>query len=191
MIEFSFYFLLGWEHIMSLDALDHLLFITTLAVTYSLKDWKAILVLVTAFTIGHSTTFALSAFNLIKVSSTWVEFLIPCTIAFTAVFNLYTSFSSKRIPVNYILALFFGLVHGLGFANTLRFLLIDGESFGWALFGFNIGLECGQLLVVLVLLLISTLFIEKLKIKQKYWVIAVSMVVLLFAIKMMIERWPS
>jgi hypothetical protein len=190
MSQFNFYFLLGWEHIMSLDAIDHLLFLTALAASYSLREWKMALILVTAFTLGHSITLALSALNLVRISSALVEFLIPCTIAATALFNLFKSFSNKPIVINYILVLIFGFVHGLGFANTLRFLLVDGESFGWALFGFNVGLECGQLLVVIALLLISFLLIEKLNMKKKYLVITVSMLVLVFSIKMMVERWP-
>ncbi len=191
MSEFSFYFLLGWEHIISIDALDHLLFITSLAVMYTLKDWKASLILVTAFTVGHSITLALSASNLIVLSSKWVEFSIACTIITASVFNIFQLSSTKKsIGIKYFLALFFGLIHGLGFANTLRFLLTDGDSFGWALFGFNIGLECGQLLIVFALLLIATLLIQIFQLKQKHWVIVVSLGIFCVALKMAIERLP-
>jgi hypothetical protein len=77
MNDFSFYFSLGWTHIISIDALDHLLFILALTATYQLKDWKKVLILVTAFTIGHSTTLVLSSFDIIRFSSKWVEFLFP------------------------------------------------------------------------------------------------------------------
>jgi uncharacterized membrane protein YczE len=89
MSDFGFYFSLGWEHIISRDALDHQLFILALAAIYLLKDWKQVLVLVTAFTIGHSLTLALTVFNVIRFPSDWIEFLIPCTIVITAISNLF------------------------------------------------------------------------------------------------------
>ena len=108
---FSFYFGWGWHHIMSWEALDHLLFITALAAIYLLKDWKQVLVLVTAFTIGHSLTLALSVLDIIRFPSNWVEFLIPCTIVVTAISNLFQKkFTPKSIRINYFLALFFGLI---------------------------------------------------------------------------------
>ena len=152
--EFRFYFSLGWEHIMSWEALDHLLFIAALAAIYLLKDWKQVLVLVTAFTIGHSLTLALSVLDIIRFPSNWVEFLIPCTIVITAISNFFQKkFTPKTIRVNYFLALFFGLIHGMGFANTIRFMLAKDQSLGWGLFGFNVGLEAGQIVVVIRVLL--------------------------------------
>src|SRR5215210_4806465 len=123
MSDFGFYFKLGWEHIITPEALDHILFIVALAAIYMLKDWKQVLILVTAFTVGHTITLILSTKQIIEVSSGWVEFFIPCTIAFTAIANLFQkSFSAKAISINYFLALFFGLIHGLAFANTLRMI---------------------------------------------------------------------
>src|SRR6476620_11277268 len=112
MNDFGFYFKIGWEHIINIEALDHIFFIAALAAVYMLKDWRQVLILVTAFTIGHTITLILSTKQIIEVSSAWVEFLIPCTIAFTAVTNVFQrSFSAKAIRINYFLALFFGLIH--------------------------------------------------------------------------------
>jgi hypothetical protein len=191
MSEIGFYFRLGWEHIMSIDALDHLLFIWVLSAIYLLRDWRQVLILVTAFTIGHSVTLALSVMNLVQVRSEWVEFLIPCTIVFTALGNLFRNdFTSRRLRSNYFLALFFGLIHGLGFANTLRFLLVKGQSLGWSLFGFNVGLEAGQIVVVTVSLLLSWLFVERLRVARREWVLVVSAAVFGLALKMALERIP-
>ena len=88
MPDFVFYFGLGWHHIISLDALDHQLFILALASVYTFKNIKQVLILVTAFTIGHSLTLALSVLDIIRFSSKWVEFLIPCTIFITALNNI-------------------------------------------------------------------------------------------------------
>jgi hypothetical protein len=192
MQDFSFYFVLGWEHILSLNALDHIFFITALAAIYILKDWKQVLILVTAFTIGHSLTLALSVLDIVRFSSKWVEFLIPVTIVITALTNLrQRQFTSKSVRINYFLALFFGLIHGMGFANTLRFMLAKDEHFAASLFGFNLGLEAGQIVVVLCILLIAQLFIGYFKINRRDWVIFLSAGVFSLALKMVIERFPS
>lgn len=191
MSDFGFYFGLGWEHIMSWDALDHILFVFVLAAVYLARDWRQVLILVTAFTIGHSVTLALSALNIITVPSDWVEFLIPCTIVFTAAANLFMkNFTTKAIRFNYFLALFFGLIHGLGFANTLRFMMAQDGNFGWSLFGFNVGLEAGQIVIVSLILLLSYLVVQVCKAPRREWVLVVSAAVFSLALKMAIERLP-
>lgn len=191
MRDFGFYFQLGWEHIIGIGALDHQLFILVLSAVFLLKDWKQVLILVTAFTIGHSVTLALSVFDIIRFSSRWVEFLIPCTIVFTAITNLFKkNFSPKAIQVNYFLALFFGLIHGMGFANSIRFMLASDQQIGWGLFGFNVGLEAGQIAVVIVLLLVSSLLVALFKINRREWVIFISAGVLGLSLKMALERLP-
>lgn len=192
MQDFGFYFGPGWNHITGKNALDHQLFIAALAAIYLLKDWKQVLILVTAFTIGHSVTLALSAFDVIRVKSELVEFLIPITILITAVSNMFQEeFTPKTIRINYFLALFFGLIHGLAFSNYLRFTTEGTEqSLVWSLFGFNVGLEAGQIVVVTALLLLSHLIVTILKVNRRAWVILLSLVVCAFSIKMIIERFP-
>jgi hypothetical protein len=192
MSDFKFYFGLGWEHIMSWDALDHLLFITALATIYMLKDWKQVLILVTAFTIGHSLTLILSVLNLVRFPSNWVEFLIPCTIVITAFSNLLQKkFTPKTIRINYFLALFFGLIHGLGFANTIRFALAKDQSIGWGLFGFNVGLEAGQLVVVATIILAAQAILTVFNINRREWVIFLSAAVFSLSLQMVFERISS
>ncbi len=191
MSDFQFYFNWGWHHIMSWDALDHLLFILALATIYLLKDWKQVLILVTAFTIGHSLTLALSVLDVIRFSPKWVEFLIPCTIVITALSNLFQrSFTARSIRINYILALGFGLIHGMGFANTIRFLLAKDQSLFTGLLGFNVGLEVGQIVVVATILLVAEAITSSLKIQRREWVIFLSAAVFSLAAQMMIERFP-
>jgi len=191
MQDFGFYFNIGWEHIISKDALDHQLFIAAIAAIYLLKDWKQVLILVTAFTVGHSLTLALSVMNVIWYDAKLVEILIPLTIVVTALFNLaQKKFTPRSIRINYILALVFGLIHGLGFANTIRFLLAEDQSIGWSLFAFNVGLEVGQIVVVLFLLLLSHLLVTVLKINRRDWVIFLSAGVFALAVKMTLERLP-
>ena len=160
--DLGFYFEMGWHHIVAWDALDHLLFVLALSAIYLIGNWKQVLVLVTAFTIGHSLTLALSVYDVIRVSDKWVEFLIPCTIVITAVLNLLEKdYEPRSLRLNYFLALFFGLIHGLGFANALRFMLAKDQGIGWSLFGFNIGLEAGQVVVVMGILLAGFLVVNK------------------------------
>ena len=191
MTDFLFYLQLGWEHIISSDALDHQLFILALVAIFSFKDLKKVLILVTAFTIGHSVTLALSAFDIIRFPSNWIEFLIPCTIVFTALDNLIFSKNvEKLIKLNYFLALFFGLIHGMGFANSVRMMLAQEQSITIPLFGFNVGLEIGQIAVVIIVLSIFYLLSTFLKLQKKHWILLVSASILVVSLKMAIERIP-
>ncbi|MEO7043852.1 MAG: HupE/UreJ family protein [Ferruginibacter sp.] len=191
MNDFTFYFSLGWHHIINWEALDHLMFITALAAIYLIKNWKQVLVLVTAFTIGHSLTLALSTYDIIRVKSDWVEFLIPLTIVITAIFNLLLKdFTPKKLRLNYFLALFFGLIHGMGFANTVRFMLAKEQHIAIPLFGFNVGLEAGQIVVVLIILTAAYLAITKAGLSRRVWVYALSITALCIASYMCVQRWP-
>ena len=192
MQDFSMYFGLGWDHIISRDALDHILFILALAVIYRFEDWRRVVILVTAFTIGHFLTLILSVTDVIRANSEWVEFLIPTTIVITALFNLLKpSLQSVTNAFPYTLALSFGLIHGLGYANAIRFLLVEEQSLGWSLFAFNLGLEIGQIVVVLAALIIGELVLRYTPLHRRYWVVIVSSIVILVAMNMVIDRIPN
>ncbi|TCD11504.1 HupE/UreJ family protein [Pedobacter frigidisoli] len=189
--DFIFYFKLGWEHIISADALDHQLFILALVAIYSYTNLKQVLILVTAFTIGHSLTLLLSVLDIIRFDSKWIEFLIPCTIVITAVSNLSRrNFSMNAVKINYFLALGFGLIHGMGFANSIRMMLAKDQNIGWGLFGFNVGLEAGQVFMVMIILFITYLVFNYTKIKRHSWVLFISAAVFSLALKMALERIP-
>lgn len=189
MQDFKFYFDLGWHHIISREALDHQLFIAALVAIYAFKDWKQVLILVTAFTIGHSLTLALSVLDIIRFPANWVEFLIPCTIVFTAISNLFDR-SKGSVKLNYFLALVFGLIHGMGFANTLRFIIARDQSLAVSLFGFNVGLEVGQIALVLILLIIAQIAFSLFKVNRRDWVVFISAAVFSLALKMALDRVP-
>jgi hypothetical protein len=191
MNDFIFYFKIGWEHIIDWSAVDHIFFIAVLAAIYMLRDWKQVLILITAFTIGHAITLVLSAKNIIEVNERLVEFLIPCTIVITAVSNLFLkSFTRKSIRINYFLALFFGLIHGLAFAQTLKWMLASDQNFWMAWLSFSVGLELGQILVVLLILLLAQILVGFIKLNRHYWVTGISVLVLALALQIAIERWP-
>ncbi|WP_080776880.1 HupE/UreJ family protein [Chryseobacterium phocaeense] len=191
MKDFIFYLNLGWEHIISLDALDHQLFVLALIAVYSYQDWKKILVLVTAFTIGHSITLALSILDVFRVPSAWVEFLIPLTIVLTALDNILMKNKKQTLMrANYYLAAIFGLIHGMGFANTARVMIAKSQSIAVPLLGFNIGLELGQIVIVCAILVVLFILLSVFKVNKKDWVLFVSSGVFALALKMTLERIP-
>lgn len=190
MQDFSLYFQIGWDHIISDFALDHLLFILVLGVIFSLKDYKKLLILITAFTIGHSITLVLSSLEILNINVNLIEFLIPCTIAITAISNfIFINQPKKEIVSHYLFALFFGLVHGLGFANTIKVMLSSEQDLLLPLFGFNVGIEFAQIFTIFIALLLLEFINKFTKITKKMVILFVSAIVLAFALFMMWERF--
>ncbi len=172
MSTFELYLQLGLTHIADFKGYDHILFIITLCAVYQIAHWKKILILVTAFTIGHSLTLILATLNLVRIPSDWVEFLIPVTILLTAIGNLLqkkTTYNLRHHIYKYSLALIFGLIHGLGFSNYLRSMLAAEEGLAWPIFSFNVGIELGQLIVVAGFLVLGIIFMNLLKAKPREW----------------------
>lgn len=190
MDDFTFYFGNGWNHIISKQALDHLLFLVALTAAYSIKRWRHVAILVTAFTIGHSLTFALSIYDVVRFKTDWVEFLIPVSIVITCLYNLWYANAQRAFVFQYVMALIFGLIHGMGFANTLRFMLAREQSLALPLLGFNMGIEVAQIVVVLVLLIMHIIVVEKINFAQKWWTYILSISAGMVAIYMCIIRWP-
>ena len=178
MTEFALYFSLGQEHILDYkNGYDHILFVLALCAVYLIRDWKKILILVTAFTIGHSVTLALATLQIVSVNVALIEFLIPLTIFITAVSNLFKKeelSKSKGVQINYVFALFFGLIHGLGFSNYLRAILGKDHSILSQLLAFNLGLEFGQIIVVAIFLMIAFLLVDLLKVNRRDWKMVLS-----------------
>ena len=191
MHEFLMYMQIGFNHIANLSGMDHILFVAALCIRYQLSDWKKWLVLITAFTIGHSVTLVLSVFNYLDFATNWIEFLIPVTILITSISNMFVkkfSFNSK-FPVIYFFALFFGLIHGLGFSFYLKSLLGIQQNIAPALLAFNLGLEIGQILIVMAILVISFIFVTLLKAPRRDFILIVSGGILALSLQMAIERY--
>ena len=191
MHEFWMYVQIGFNHIANLSGMDHILFVAALCIRYQLPDWKKWLILVTAFTIGHSITLVLSVFNYLDFSTNWIEFLIPVTILITSISNMFVKkFSfNTRFPVIYFFALFFGLIHGLGFSFYLKSLLGLQQNIAPALLAFNLGLEIGQILIVMAILVISFIFVTLLKAPRRDFILIVSGGILALSLQMAIERY--
>lgn len=192
MNDFGLFFEMGYQHIADLKGIDHILFVVALCIRYQFADWKKLLWLITAFTIGHSITLALSVFNILNYSTDWIEFLIPITIVLTAISNVFVkkfAFKSK-FPLIYFFALFFGLIHGLGFSNYLKSLLSKGENIVPELLAFNLGLEAGQVLIVLCILFISLIFVNLFKVNRREYILYISGGIFAIALQMALERIP-
>jgi hypothetical protein len=191
MHEFWMYAQIGFNHIANLSGMDHILFVAALCIRYQLSDWKKWLVLITAFTIGHSITLVLSVFNYLDFSINWIEFLIPVTILITSISNMFVKqFSfNTRFPVIYFFALFFGLIHGLGFSFYLKSLLGMQQNIVPALLAFNLGLEIGQILIVMAILVISFIFVSLLRAPRRDFVLIVSGGIFARSLQMAIERY--
>ena len=190
MDELGIYLHLGFRHIIDWGGSDHILFVMALTLRYIWSDWKKLLVLVTAFTIGHSITLALSTLNWVNFPTTLIEILIPITILLTALSNFWVKdFEFKaKYPLIYFLALFFGLIHGLGFSYYLKSLLGKEESIFGPLFSFNLGLEVGQLLIVVIILIISIIFVSALKVSRKRYLQIGSGLAIALALNMVLDR---
>lgn len=191
MSNFKVYFDLGFEHILDINGYDHILFVLALAAVYLLRDWKKVLILITAFTIGHSITLALSTLNYVVIQPELIEFLIPVTIFITAFANLFKKEKSLKqtgtMQLNYIFALVFGLIHGLGFSNYLKSLLGKNSSIVAELLAFNLGLEVGQIIIVICFLIISFIFIDLFGLKRRDWVLIISSAIAGIAVTLMFE----
>jgi len=171
---FSIYLELGYDHILDVNGYDHILFIIALCAGYRYSDWKKVLVLVTAFTVGHSITLALSALDIVVFKAELIEFLIPLTILFTAIYNVLSLDKESSINWNYMLAMVFGWIHGLGFSNYFKALLGREESIVGPLLSFNLGVELGQVIIVLLILFLSYVFVRKFKVQHRDWTIFLS-----------------
>jgi hypothetical protein len=185
MEEFKTWFFVGFDHILNVQALDHILFVLALVVVYKTNMIKQIIILITAFTIGHSITLVISALDLISYDQKIIEFAIPLTIVITSLNNILNRKKEirKAVTSNYFIALFFGLIHGLGFANYLKAILFEG-SVVLELFSFNVGIEVAQLIIVFVFLMFSFLGYNYLFKKRENWVLFVSSAI--FGISLML-----
>ncbi len=193
MSVFELYFNLGLQHIADLKGYDHILFILTLCAVYRAREWKRVLILVTAFTIGHSLTLALATLDLLRVNGDLIEFLIPLTIFLTALANVLTRKSKVPASLHYLkyaAALFFGLIHGLGFSNYLRSLLGAESSILVPLLSFNLGIEAGQILMVALIMLLTLLIVDLLHYTRREWHVLLSGAGLGISLVLMVERFP-
>lgn len=197
MSEFLIYFQIGLKHVLDIQAYDHVLFLIALAVPFSFSEWKRILILVSVFTLGHTTALFLSVFGIIAVKVNVVELLIPISILLTALYNLLTAGkNSKKDSVNivFITTLFFGIIHGLGFSNYFNGLL--GGSANSKLLPmaeFALGIEAAQIVVVIIVLILSYIVQTIFRFSKRDWALVMSAFVIGVVLPMIVESeiWKS
>lgn len=181
MSQFWLYFRLGLEHVLDLNAYDHILFLIVLVASYSFLTWKRVFWLVTIFTLGHTISLFLSVYEIVLVNTAWVEFLIPVTILFTAVFNIINAKKKENknnVSLLYFTTAFFGIIHGLGFSTYFKMIASGTENVFLPLLEFALGIEAAQLIVVFCVLLLSFLLQNMLRVARRDWILVVSAIVI-------------
>lgn len=190
MNDFWLYFKLGLEHVLDWQAYDHVLFIIVLCAAYTFNAWRKLLLLVTLFTVGHTVSLLLANYSVVSVSSSWIEFLIPITILVTALFNLFTAGKERKaekLGLLYVSTLFFGLIHGFGFAGYFKMISSDQSIIH--LLEFALGIEAAQIIVVILVLILAFLVQTVFRFNKRDWVLVISSIVIGLVIPILMENW--
>ncbi len=192
MEDFLFYIKLGLGHVLDFNAYDHILFLVALALPFTFRQWKPVLLLATLFTITHCLSLALSVYGIVVMDAGLIEFLIPVTILLTALFNLIyeRSAAHKTLLLHGIATTFFGLVHGFGFSNYFRMLMAGEEDKLSPLIGFAVGIELSQVLIVLGALALAYLFRTVFKVRPSLFVVVASILIIFLTIPMLVRTFP-
>lgn len=193
MQDFLFYTELGLDHVLDVNAYDHILFLLALVIPFTFKNWVKVLWLATVFTVTHCLSLGLSAFGIVTVDVSLIEFLIPVTILLTALYNilkLRTSIEEKSMAWHMIATAFFGLVHGFGFSNYFKMLVAELDEKVSPLIGFALGIEISQVVIVLIVLLLTFVFQSVFKVKRALFVMVASIIVILITIPLLYDTFP-
>lgn len=180
----------GINHVLDINAYDHVLFLIVLSIPYVFKDWKRVFLLVSMFTLGHTLSLVLAAYSVVTVNATMVEFLIPITILVVALFNVFTSGKGaqrEKVGVLFLSTLFFGLVHGLGFAREFKMLLGDTDNKLVLLLEFALGIELAQVIIVFVVLFLGYIVQTILRLIKRDWIMVISAIVVGLVIPMILN----
>jgi len=191
MEQLKLFFELGLTHVLDIKGYDHVLFLIVLAAPYLFSNWKKVLFLVTVFTVGHSISLILSSYSFISVNSSLVEFVIPVTIAVTALFNMFSSgkmIANTKIGLVFFVTLFFGIVHGLGFSSYFKMIVGNTDYKFIPLIEFALGVEVAQIIVVIVVLVLASVAQGVLSISKRDWVLVISSITLGLVIPMLLSR---
>jgi hypothetical protein len=183
MIEsFLKFFELGLYHILNFDGYDHILFVMIISIPFIFKDWKHLLIFISLFTLGHSISLLLGVYDIVNLNVNVTEWLIPVTIFFTALYNVFTAGKSnyRHSYLLYAVILFFGLVHGLGFSNAFKLLVSTKESTFMSIIEFAVGVEIGQLIIVTCVLIFNFIFQNIFRFSRRDWVLVISSIILGF-----------
>lgn len=185
------FFVDGILHITDFAGYDHMLYLLALCAPFTFREWKQVVWLATAFTLGHSISLALAATDAVRFSSSLIEFCIPITILLTACYHLIDKQSGTHVrPMSYVITSLFGVIHGLGFSGYFRMISSEGESFITQLFLFNLGVEVGQLLILTAILSVITITMAAAPAASKYRTRVLSIIACALATVLAFEKWP-
>ncbi|MDF4201644.1 HupE/UreJ family protein [Maribacter sp. SA7] len=193
MQEFWFYIELGLQHVLDINAYDHILFLTALTLPFTFKSWKNVLLLATVFTFTHCLALVFSVYEIMVIDASWIEFLIPVTIVATAIFNLVdykVKNESRTIGVHILATGFFGLIHGFGFSNYFKMMIMGEEDKLAPLLGFAGGIELSQVVIVLLVLILAYMVQSIFKVKQSLFVMVGSILIILITLPLLYETFP-
>ncbi|MFS4466415.1 HupE/UreJ family protein [Maribacter sp. 2210JD10-5] len=193
MEDFWFYIQLGLDHVLDFAAYDHILFLSALAVPFTFKNWKKVVLLATIFTITHCLSLILSVFEILVMDVSLIEFLIPVTIFLTAIFNLFyqkMEVGQKNIGLHIAATAFFGLIHGFGFSNYFKMLVAGVEEKTPPLMGFALGIEISQVIIVLCILLLAFIVQSIFKVSQSIFIWVASGIILLITLPLLYQTFP-
>ncbi len=180
----------GINHVLDFNGYDHVLFLMALTVPYTFRDWKRILILVSTFTLGHTLSLVLAAYDIVSINGNLVEFLIPITILIVALYNIFTAgkkSKEQKIGVLFLTTLFFGLIHGLGFAREFKMFIGKAESKIMPLIEFALGIEIAQVIIVFVVLFLGFFTQTIFRFSRRDWIMVLSAIVVGLVIPMLIE----
>jgi len=180
----------GINHVLDINAYDHVLFLIVLSVPYIFKDWKRVLILVSVFTLGHTLSLILAAYNIVSVNGAFVEFLIPITILIVAVYNIFTAGKGGKegkIGILFLSTLFFGLVHGLGFAREFKMFIGPNDNKIITLIEFALGIEIAQVIIVFIVLFLGFLLQTVFRFSKRDWMMIISAIVVGLVIPMIMH----
>lgn len=180
----------GINHVLDINGYDHVLFLIVLTIPYLFKDWKRVLLLVSVFTLGHTLSLVLAAYSVVSVNEQLVEFLIPVTILLAALYNVFTAgkgAQKEKVGVLFLTTLFFGLIHGLGFAREFKMLLGDTDNKLVLLLEFALGIELAQVIIVFVVLFLSYVTQTIFRFSKRDWIMVVSAIVVGLVIPMLLN----
>jgi len=152
MNDFQLYFSLGRQHILSWSSIDHILFLAALILIFSFKDWRKLLMLVSLFTIAHTSSLLLSVYGIFNVNENLIEHLILWTILITALSNILISDKKLLNSIHYYFSFLFGLIHGLGFATDFKMIVAGQKEKIFPLLEFALGIETAQIILGIIIL---------------------------------------
>ena len=192
MSDFWLLIKMGFQHVWDWQGYDHLLFLAALCLPFAVRQWKRLLGLVTIFTIGHSLSLVLATYGMARVSMTWIEFLIPLSILIAAAYNILwapkTTVNSALTPL--VVTLFFGVIHGFGFASYFDIIKDSDSALGVSLLAFALGIEAAQILLAVLVLVLNVLMLHMFNANRRDWLLVGSSIIIGILLPILIERWP-